>query len=92
MIIKPGPDVVASWTMEFKEELDSLIQESPEELVIDLTDVEIIDSTGIGVIIAAHNLLDKQGGKLKIINTTNDLYGLFRLMRLNNYIEIDCKK
>lgn len=88
VIIKPGRDVVASMANEFRAELNAQIQESPSELVIDLAGVEMVDSVGIGVIIATHNSLDQKGGKLKVINIADDIYGLFSTMRLDRHFSV----
>ncbi len=88
-IIKPGTDVVASMAEEFKAELISVINESSSEVVIDLDGVEMVDSVGIGVIIAAHNSLNQSGRKLKVINVAKDVYGLFTTMRLNRRFTVE---
>ena len=83
MIIKPGVDVVASMADEFKQELLSIIDTSRGDIILDFLDVGMVDSVGIGIIIATHNTLEKAARKLKIINVTKDIFGLFSAMRLN---------
>lgn len=82
-IIRPGIDIVASMADEFKNELLSAINALDGELVLDLAGVEMVDSVGIGVIIATHNTLSQKGQSLKIINVITDIFGLFSTMRLN---------
>ncbi len=89
MIIKPGMDIVASMAGDFKNELLSAINDSSGEVVIDLQGVEMVDSVGIGVIIAAHNTLNSSDRKLKVINVTKDIYGLFTTMRLNRRFTVE---
>ncbi|MEH0020989.1 MAG: STAS domain-containing protein [Desulfobacter sp.] len=88
-IIKPGIDVVASMAEAFKGELLSAINSSQGTVVIDLDQVEMVDSVGIGVIIAAHNTLNQAGRKLKVINVTKDIFGLFTTMRLNRRFTVE---
>ena len=88
-IIKPGVDIVASMAEDFKNELLSIINESSGELVIDLQGVEMVDSVGIGVIIASHNTLKQKERQLKIINVVKDVYGLFTTMRLNQRFTVE---
>lgn len=88
-IVKPGMDVVASMADDFKADLLSVINDSSGEVVIDLDGVEMVDSVGIGVIIAAHNTLNQAGRKLKVINVTKDVYGLFTTMRLNRRFTVE---
>ncbi len=88
-IVKPGMDIVASMAEDFKNELLSVINDSSAGLVIDLAGVEMVDSVGIGVIIAAHNTLNQSDRKLKVINVTKDVYGLFTTMRLNRRFTVE---
>lgn len=90
-IIKPGVDIVASMAEDFKAELLTAIDESPDSttLVIDLDGVEMVDSIGIGVIIAAHNTLTQTDRNLKVINVSTDVYGLFTTMRLNRRFTVE---
>ncbi len=90
--IKPEKDIVASTCGEFKTELIALVHNEMTELVIDFEDVEMVDSSGISVIIAAYNSVGKVGGKLKIVNTPHDVYKLLRTMRLNDHFHIEEKK
>ena len=87
-VIKPGKDVVASMAEEFKKNLLDLIKNGIKELAIDLSGVEVVDSVGLGVMIATHNTLSKSGGKLKVINASEDICRLFQTMRLDQHFEI----
>jgi anti-anti-sigma factor len=88
-IIKPGIDIVASMAEEFKKELLFAIDESQGEIVIDLEGSEMVDSVGIGVIIAAHNSLNQAGRQLRVTNVNKDVYGLFTTMRLNRRFTVE---
>ncbi|MBF0232730.1 MAG: STAS domain-containing protein [Desulfamplus sp.] len=88
-IIIPGMSVVASMAEDFKKELLSAIHTHDGNLVIDLAGVDMVDSVGLGVIIAAHNTLIQKGNTLEIINVSNDIYGLFSTMRLNRRFKIE---
>lgn len=91
-IVRPGRDVVASMAAELKADLLGIIQESPGILTIDLDGVEMVDSIGIGVIIAAHNSLQKQGKTIRIINTGKEIFDLFSAMRLDKHFSVSCKE
>jgi anti-anti-sigma factor len=88
-IVRPGTDVVASMAEAFKDDLLSAINSSDGIIVIDLEGVEMVDSVGIGVIIASHNTLTQADRKLKVINVTKDIYGLFTTMRLNRRFTVE---
>jgi len=88
-VVKPGVDLVASMANEFRTQLHELVQESPKILVIDLSGVKMVDSVGIGVIIATHNSLNKSGGELQVTNVADDIFTLFTTMRLDHHFTIE---
>ncbi|WP_321494500.1 STAS domain-containing protein [uncultured Desulfobacter sp.] len=88
-IVKPGEDVVASMAEAFKGELLSAVNSSQGNLVIDLEGVSMVDSVGIGVIIAAHNSLSQANRQLKVVNVAQDILGLFSTMRLNRRFTVE---
>jgi len=88
-VVKPNVDLVASMANEFRSQLHGLIQKSPKKLVIDLIGVKMVDSVGIGVIIATHNSLNKSGGELRVINVADDIFTLFNTMRLDHHFTIE---
>lgn len=88
-IIKPGADVVASMAESFKSDLLTAINGSQGIVSIDLAGVEMVDSVGIGVIIAAHNTLSQAGRELKVVNVSKDIFGLFSTMRLNRRFTVE---
>lgn len=87
-IVKPSGDIVASMVREFRQELLSLVEEGTKDLVIDMAGVEMIDSLGIGLLIASHNSLIGAGGKLTVTNTSKEVYSLLKTMRLDQHFEV----
>ena len=87
--VKPGKNITASIADEFRAELHSLVQEKPEQITIDMTGIEMVDSVGIGVMIAVHNSLTKNGGTLKIKNAEKNIKNLFSTMRLDRHFTVE---
>jgi anti-sigma B factor antagonist len=87
-VIKPGKDIVASMADAFKKKLLKVLDKGQTELIIDLAGVEMVDAVGLGVMVAAHNSLNKTGGKLTVTNVSHDIYGLFEAMRLDQHFEV----
>jgi len=87
-IVIPDCDIVASTADALKKELKLAIDDAPESLTIDLSKVVMIDSMGLGVLIAAHNSLKKNDQKLRIIKASKDILSLLRNMRLHQHFMI----
>jgi anti-anti-sigma factor len=81
-------NLVASEVPDLKRELKRLIGEGVTSIQLDCGHLEIIDSTGIGCLVAAHNSLDKVDGKLTLINVSSDIYDLLCSMRLDRRVKI----
>ena len=77
---------------EFKKKLSGLLENGIKELTLDLSKVEMVDSVGLGVIIATYNSLNKKEGKLEVINVSEEIYGLFKAMRLDQHFEVQPAK
>lgn len=89
VVITPGRDLVSSMVPDFKQELAALLEESPAELRLDLTGTAMMDSIGIGVVIATHNSMKKKGGRLVIANASENIVKLFKSMRLDQHLSLD---
>jgi len=87
-IVKPDQDIVSSTASDFRNELFDIIKTDPDELVIDFSDIKMIDSIGLGVLITIHNSMNHIDGKLIVINVSKDIHKLFLTMRLDRHFEI----
>jgi len=87
-IVKPSEDIVAATAKAFREGLLAVIDEGESEIVVDLSNVEMIDSVGLGVFIATHNNLNKIDGKLTAINASANVFKLFKTMGLFRHFDI----
>ncbi len=87
-VFSPAGDIVASATEGLRARLRDIMAEHAGPLVIDLERVELIDSVGIGLLIAAHNSLSKRGERLALTNVNAELASLLRTMRLDKHFSI----
>jgi anti-anti-sigma factor len=87
-VITPQTDILSAAAARIKEELRELINDGVMHLTIDCSNVEMMDSLGVGLIIAAHNSLSKAGGALKLANAGPEVYDLLVSMRMNSHMEI----
>src|SRR5579863_7695315 len=88
-VVRPsGETIVAATIPELRLQLRGAVDEGVRELVIDLAGVRMVDSSGLGLLIAAHNSLRKVGGQLAVIHASNDLLELFRSMRMHQHFSV----
>ncbi len=52
------------------------------EVIADLRNTAMLDSSGIGLLIATSNALSKRSGRIRVINVAPDILQLLQSMRL----------
>ena len=86
VFIAPRKDIVASEAQELRRKIFSIIGEKPGKLVVDLENVNVVDSIGLGVLISARNHLKKSGGELVVTNVSKEICQLLKQMHLDRHI------
>jgi len=84
----PGTGIVAASLPELRSKMRGIIDEGVRELVVDLTDVQMVDSSGIGLLISAYNSLRKVGGRLAVIHASAEILELFQTMRMHQHFSV----
>jgi len=54
--------------VEFRNTLDSLLAKNKKKILLNLSDLEYIDSTGVGELVSGLKTVENLGGELKLIN------------------------
>jgi anti-sigma B factor antagonist len=65
-----------------KDKLRSLVQQGQKKLLLNLADVAYVDSAGLGAIVQSYATVTKQGGGLKLVNTTTRIKDLLAITKL----------
>lgn len=73
---------------ELQRELRERVERGVREIVFDLGDTSMVDSSGIGLLIATSNSLAQKNGKLAVVNTAPEVLKLLRSMRLATRLNI----
>ena len=68
---------------QFQEKMTSLVDNGKRYLIVDLSAVDVMNSSGLGVLILTWDRLSKEGGDLVIVGLGSLLKELFQRMRLD---------
>lgn len=77
----------ASNVAEFKRELAPILQEHGK-VILDLTRLRFVDSSGLGAMISSLRQLTAKGGDLKLCCLTSQVRSAFELMRMHRVFDI----
>jgi anti-sigma B factor antagonist len=70
------------------ENLTQLLDEGSNTIVVDLTGVAFLDSTGLGALISARTATDKNGGSLPVVCNQERILKLFTITGLDGVFSI----
>lgn len=78
-----GDDVVT-----VRSEIEKLVAEGKSRIVLNLENVEYIDSSGLGMMVMCYSATQKAGGDLKLLNLTRRNIELLVLTKLETVFEV----
>lgn len=67
--------------------VDKVLSAGTTKILLNLTEVPIIDSMGIGEIVRAFKKVGESGGVLKLVGVTDRVYGALKITQLLDLIE-----
>lgn len=80
--------IIGSTVDQFKEEIEQQLRNGNNKLIIDLKNVPLLDSTALGVIIVAFQVLQRSGGKLVLLNPQKAVSSVLEVTRLTSILEV----
>ena len=83
-----GGKLAAANVPTLKSELKRLIGAGVTSLLVDCAQLTLLDSTGIGCLVAAHNSLAKTNGTLALNQVPADIHELLCTLRLDRRMRI----
>ena len=75
-------------TMAVRNSVRDILNRGMKKIVLDLADVNTIDSPGIGELVSAYTTAMNNGGQLKLLNLTKKIYELLKITGLDNVFQI----
>ena len=97
MMVAPwlsSPDALRSAPRSARSKLRirSLINGGTRKLVFDLTEVELIDSAGLGMLVYTYGSLAAKGGALRLCGVTPRILSLLELTKMNTLLAVDATR
>ena len=83
-----GRLVVGEATSALREKIRELSETGRHNLIVNLQDVDYIDSTGLGGLVISYTTLKKAGGALKVTNLSRRNIELLVLTKLSTVFEV----
>ena len=65
-----------------------ILRDNPPVLVVDMTEVAFMDSSGLGTLVEALRWSRRNGGQLKLVGLSENVRSVFEISRLETVFEI----
>jgi anti-anti-sigma factor len=82
-----GP-IDVSRAMELRDLLGAQIDTPSARVLLDLSDVTLIDSSGIGILVTAHRRADGQGARFGLAGAAGTVARVFEMTRTNKLLSL----
>jgi anti-sigma B factor antagonist len=73
-------------------ELDKLVAARPKSVEVDLSQLRLIDSSGVGALVSLYKRVRSQGGTVIIKGVRDQPLAIFQLLQLDRFMLRDDKK
>jgi len=73
---------------ELQQALKAEVEKGAQNITFDLAETRMVDSSGIGLLIATSNTLSQKEGRLAVINAAPEILRLMRSMRLTSRLNV----
>lgn len=72
----------------FHKVLNESIAAGKKNVIVDLSDVGFVNSTGIGIVVRGYTTMKEAGGAMKLAGVTDKLKGLLSITKLTTVFEL----
>jgi anti-sigma B factor antagonist len=72
--------------------LDKVVEDHPPRVVVDLSELRLIDSSGIGALVSLYKRVRAAGGSVSFTGVTSQPLVIFKLLRLDVVFELDLEQ
>jgi anti-sigma B factor antagonist len=87
-VITVSGEIHVSTAPEFQRRLDAAIAKGKTAVVLDLSETEFIDSTGLSVLLNGLRRVTRQRGRMTLVCTSPTVLRLFEITRLDTTFDI----
>ena len=83
-----GKITLGEGTMAVRNTVREILKNGGKKILLNLADVNYIDSSGIGELVSSFTTVTNQGGKLKLLNLTKKIQELLAITKLLTVFQV----
>jgi anti-sigma B factor antagonist len=83
-----GKVTIGEGSVALRSAIRRLLEEGKKKILLNLSGVGYIDSSGIGELVSSFTAINKEGGQLKLLNLTQKLQDLLAITKLLTVFDV----
>src|ERR1700723_2410342 len=83
-----GRITLGEGSVQLRDTVRDLLAKGSKKILLNLGDVNYIDSSGIGELVSAYTTVRNQGGDLKLLNLTKKVHDLLQITKLSTVFDV----
>ncbi|WP_297789878.1 STAS domain-containing protein [uncultured Anaerococcus sp.] len=88
LVLKLAGDLDVYSEEEFRDFIEDKLTNLDSDLVIDIKDLDYLDSTGLGMFMKIYKLNQEKGKKVRVVNPKENILKLFKITELTEIFEM----
>lgn len=81
--LRGGPEA-----QHFQDQINNYLESGKKNIIIDMSDVKFVDSSGLGNIVRAFSTVKDAGGSLKLAGISDKVQGVLSITKLSSVFEM----
>ena len=69
--------------------VEKLVQDGKTKIILDLTKVPYVDSSGIGILVGSFGHCKRGGGAMRLIGVRDNILKIMKLTRVDQVLQVD---
>ena len=87
-ILRVKGKIIGNTAVSLKNEIDLQVEEAGAQLILDLTEVPLLDSSALSAIVATLQKLRQTDGKMVLLNPQKSVMNVLKVTRLHLVLEV----
>jgi anti-sigma B factor antagonist len=83
-----GRIVLGEGSVQLRDSVKELLAKGQKHILLNLGDVNYLDSSGLGELVSAYTTVRNQGGELKLLNLTKKVHDLLQITKLYTVFDV----
>jgi anti-sigma B factor antagonist len=83
-----GRITLGEGSVQLRESVRDLLAKGKKKIVLNLSEISYMDSSGMGELVTAYTSVKNQGGELKLVNLTKKIEDLMQITKLVTVFDI----